>query len=63
MMYKQYILLLYCISEENWTKSALVWKWQKMKRMIIKTNKKQNIKFDFGLYNNLDMILKDSPLE
>lgn len=34
-----------------------------MKRMIIKTNKKQNIKFDFGLYNNLDMILKDSPLE
>lgn len=62
-MYKQYILLLYCISEENWTKSALVWKWQKMKRMIIKTNKKQNIKFDFGLYNNLDMILKDSPLE
>lgn len=34
-----------------------------MKRMIIKTNKKQNIKFDFGLYNNLDMILKDSPFE
>lgn len=50
--YKQYIFIIALVKRTG----------QKKKHMTI-TTIKQNIKFDFVIYNDLDMILTDSPLE